>query len=154
MEYLFHYTKPENAIKIIKDKTLLFNNINNTNDPYENKIFDMHVKSPDMLKNNENNESFDNYDADEEELENEKSEHEIYEYFFSTDDNSFYEKIEYSEEREEKFNKNLEEYIENIQDDYMPKYFQQLNDLKNGIVKTISFSTGTYYLKDISTAMF
>jgi hypothetical protein len=62
---------------------------------------------------------------------------------------SHYEKVEYSEEREEIFNRNLERKINNISEDYMPIYFRQLNDLKNGIVKTISFSVGTYYLNGI-----
>ena len=39
-EYLFHYTRAENYRKILDGQTLLFNNINKTNDPYENKKFD------------------------------------------------------------------------------------------------------------------
>jgi len=41
MEYLFHYTKENNIDNILDKQTLLFNNIFLTNDPYENKIFDM-----------------------------------------------------------------------------------------------------------------
>jgi hypothetical protein len=41
MEYLFHYTKENNIDNILNKQTLLFNNIFLTNDPYENKIFDM-----------------------------------------------------------------------------------------------------------------
>jgi hypothetical protein len=39
-KYLFHYTKAETLKKILSEQTLLFNNINKTNDPYENKILD------------------------------------------------------------------------------------------------------------------
>jgi hypothetical protein len=41
MEYLFHYTNENNIDNILKKQTLLFNNIYLTNDPYENKIFDL-----------------------------------------------------------------------------------------------------------------
>jgi len=128
MEYLFHYTKPKNALKIIRDKTLLFNNINKTNDPYENKIFDMHIKPPDN--------TFDDEDIED---------------FLPKDKRVLphYEEMEYSEEREEEFIRDSERKINNINEDYLPIYFQQLNNLKNGIVKTISFSTGTYYLDNI-----
>jgi len=158
MEYLFHYTKSENALKIISDKTLLFNNINKTNDPYENKIFDMHIKPPDntfedyegiqYFEDSEDNEE----SEDDEALEDfENFDDEDIEDFLPTDDrvSSNYEEMEYSEEREEKFIRDSERRINNIKEDYMPIYFQQLNNLKNGIVKTISFSTGTYYLDGI-----
>lgn len=39
-EYLFHYTRAENYKKILDEQTLLLNNINKTNDPYENKKYD------------------------------------------------------------------------------------------------------------------
>jgi hypothetical protein len=82
MEYLFHYTKEKNIYSILHKETILFNNIYLTNDPYENKIFDM----------------FDYKEI---------SEH-------ITDDNSY------------------------------RYYFQHYTNMKNRIIKTISFCMGEY----------
>ena len=44
-EYLFHYTKAKTFESIINNQELWFNNINKTNDPYENKKFDFYSKT-------------------------------------------------------------------------------------------------------------
>ena len=44
-EYLFHYTKAGTFESIINNQELWFNNINKTNDPYENKKFDFYSKT-------------------------------------------------------------------------------------------------------------
>lgn len=127
MDYIFHYTKPKNALNIISERTLLFNNINNTNDPYENKMFDMHIK--------------------------EQKQEKAYDYsrFYGQEHDIFksYEDVVYPEEDEENYYKNLEKKMRRMEEDYMPIYYRQLNNLKNGIVKTVSFSMGEYYLTDI-----
>lgn len=51
-EYLFHYTRAENYRKILDEHTILLNNINKTNDPYENKKFDFFDVS-EIRKDNE-----------------------------------------------------------------------------------------------------
>ena len=84
-EYLFHYTRAENYKKILEGQTLLLNNINKTNDPYENKKFDFFDISE--IRKNE----------------------ELYE-----------------------------------SDDKTRWFFNQLNRIKNRIVKTLSFSQGFY----------
>lgn len=84
-EYLFHYTKEYNILKILKEETLLVNNIDKTNDPYENKKLDFFdIKE---IRNVDDQDDF-------------------------TDERRF--------------------------------YFKNLNNMKNRIIKSISFSQGSY----------
>ena len=88
MEYLFHYTNENNIDNILKKQTLLFNNIYLTNDPYENKIFDL---------------------------------------------------FDYKE-----MNKNI------IDNEKQRFYFQHYTNMKNRIIKTMSFCMGDYNNKTIT----
>lgn len=91
-EYLFHYTKAGTFESIINNQELWFNNINKTNDPYENKKFDFYSKTE------------------------------------KKDISGEYKKIDDDEE------------------DAQVWFFQQLNRMKNRIVKTLSFCDGIYNL--------
>jgi hypothetical protein len=155
MEYLFHYTKEENIQHILVNQTLKFNNIDKTNDPYENKMFDTYDKREEYGISEYNNDDDDSVlnQLDDTDILGEKDS--LYDAFSNgnnysdyMDNNSSYENYFYSEELEEEINKKIKEKIdEEDPNEDQALFFQRFANMKNRIIKTISFSFGEFNKK-------
>jgi hypothetical protein len=125
MNYLFHYTKETYIDDILKNQTLLANNIYRTNDPYENKKFDMYEsKEVDHFK-------MDNDETD-----------------MNFGHNISYEDIEYSEEYEDALSEKIKNKLDEIEWNRRDFYFRNFTNMKNRKTRTISFCNGTF-MKEI-----
>jgi len=149
MDYLFHYTNEKNIEFILKNQTLLFNNIDKTNDPYENKMFDTYDKNEEreFNKNDDNNLYIDQLTK--KYISGEKDRlYKVYsnddDFSFDLDNNSYYENCLYSEKLEDKIYKNIEKNLDEMDNDHQAFYFKSFTNMKNRITKTISFSTGEF----------
>jgi hypothetical protein len=126
MDYLFHYTKETHIDDILKNQTLLINNIYKTNDPYENKKFDMYESK-----------ELDHFKIDNAEP--------YYDMYFRH--NISYENIEYSEKYEEDLSKKIKDELDEIEWNLRDFYFKNFTNMKNRKTRTISFCNGVFVKK-------
>lgn len=156
MEYLFHYTKETHIDDILNKQTLLINNIDQTNDPYENKIFDTYNDNEThriIIADHDNLiiDQIGSIDISDDSDELYKSYTDSgFDYSYDLDDVSFYEKRIYSETLENTINERIIEKMNGIDDNNQQHYFQHYTNMKNRITKTISFSIGEYNKKAIN----
>jgi hypothetical protein len=125
MEYLFHYTKEIHINDILKNQTLLINNIYKTNDPYENKKFDM----------------YESKELDHFNINNAETDYGIHPIHIS------YEDIEYSEKYEEDLPNLIKNKLDEIECNQKDFYFKNLTNMKNRKTRTISFCNGIFVKK-------
>ena len=148
MEYLFHYTNEKKINDILVNQTLKINNIDKTNDPYENKMFDTYDKKEIFEIPEYDDESIQDQ-LDDIDISDEKDK--LYEAYsnsnnlYDLDNNSSYENNFYSKKLEEEREKKLDEKSnEEEQGEAQARYFQEFTNFKNRITKTISFSMGEF----------
>lgn len=156
MEYLFHYTNEKNIDDILNKETLLINNIDQTNDPYENKMFDMYDKRENRVNEESHYDSLIRDEIGEINISSEYDElYELYaesdlDYSFDFDNSSFYEREIYSNKIENKINQLIKKKMDHTDNDKQIYFFRHYTNMKNRITKTISFSIGEYNSKIIN----
>jgi hypothetical protein len=155
MEYLFHYTSFNTLKLILENNTLLFNNINKVNDPYESKSFDwgdIELEKDSILYT-----ELEQEEALEDEQEIKEMEDEEAEYFrdkfrtknYEASDEelpelAFDDGPEYPDEENDENDENDENEEQEAHEQLIFNYYskRKYNEVKNRLVKTTCFCEG------------